>query len=424
MKILWLNWKDRSHPRAGGAEIVNEELAKRLVLHGHEVIFFTGDVERVQCESTLLHCRAEEPEISRENALRSAQGRIPLAAGLTPCGQGARFTSAFEGAQSEETRDGFRVIRAGNRFSVYWKAYRYYTQHLKDWPDLVIDEMNTIPFFAKFYARQKNIMFVHQLCREIWFYQMPFPFSLIGYILEPLYLYLLSSFNFGLSSPTVVTVSESTKRDLLRFGFKEEKIHIISEGIELTPVSKLESIKYKVPTILAFGAIRPMKRTLDIIRAFEILKISRPSARLVVAGESEGSYGKKVLGAIERSPFNKDIQVLGKLSKDKKAEILSSCHLLLATSVKEGWGLVVTEANSQGTPAVVYDVDGLRDSVRHNETGIICAENVPENLAENIVKLFDNDELYEKLRHSAWEWSKEITFDKAYRQFSEIVSLQ
>ena len=39
MKILWLTWKDRKNPLAGGAEVVNEELAKRLVKDGHEVIF-------------------------------------------------------------------------------------------------------------------------------------------------------------------------------------------------------------------------------------------------------------------------------------------------------------------------------------------------------------------------------------------------
>ncbi|MEK7069034.1 MAG: DEAD/DEAH box helicase family protein [Patescibacteria group bacterium] len=72
---------------------------------------FTGDVERVQCESTLLHCRAEEPEISRENALRSAQGRIPLAAGLTPCGQGARFTLyPLEKLRTFFAKDGERFV--------------------------------------------------------------------------------------------------------------------------------------------------------------------------------------------------------------------------------------------------------------------------------------------------------------------------
>lgn len=371
MKILWLTWKDMRHPQAGGAEVVNEELAKRLVKDGHEVIF---------------------------------------------------LTAMFPGAAREEVRDavpagrqGFSIVRVGGRFSVYWEAYQHYKQHLALWPDLVVDEMNTIPFFAKFYAKQKNILFVHQLCREIWFYQMPFPLSLIGYLVEPLYLWLLND-------RETVTVSESTKKDLMRFGFKAEKIHVISEGIELEPVATLAGAeKYPEPTILAHGAVRPMKRTLHILRAFNTIKLSSPTARLIISGDIAGAYGARVLRAVAASPFKKDIEVKGRISDDEKFELLGFCHLLLATSVKEGWGIVVTEANSRGTPAIVYDVDGLRDSVKNGETGIVCAKNTPECLAENILKLL-GDVAYEKLRRNAWEWSKEITFDNAYRQFSEILN--
>jgi hypothetical protein len=42
VKILWLTWKDKKHPQAGGAEVVNEELAKHLAGDGHEVLFLVG----------------------------------------------------------------------------------------------------------------------------------------------------------------------------------------------------------------------------------------------------------------------------------------------------------------------------------------------------------------------------------------------
>ena len=215
MKILWLTWKDRKNPASGGAEVVNEELAKRLVADGHEVIFLVG---------------------------------------------------GFEGSKQEEIKDGFKIIRVGGKWSVYLKAYQHYKRHLSEWPDLVIDEVNTIPFFAKFYTKQKNILFIHQLCREIWFYQMFFPLNVIGYVLEPMYLWLLND-------RKVITVSESTKNDLIKYGFKKENISIISEGIELLPVDNFEEInKFEKPTILSLGTIRSMKRTDQILKAFEILK--------------------------------------------------------------------------------------------------------------------------------------------------------
>lgn len=360
MKILWFTWKDKKNPLSGGAEVVNEELAKRLAKDGHEVII---------------------------------------------------LTAGFPGGAKEEIVDGYKIIRLGSRYTVYWQAYKYYKKHLVGWADLVIDEINTIPFFAKFYVREKNTLFVHQLCREIWFYEIFFPLNLIGYLIEPIYLWFLRD-------RKVITVSESTRKDLMRFGFKAGNIKIISEGIEIEPAKELESckvIKYKVPTILSLGAIKTMKRTDHIIRAFEIAKVTVSDLQLVIAGLTEGKYGAKVLKLIKASKYKDSIEYLGKVSKEKKIELMQKAHVLCVTSIKEGWGLVVTEANSQGTPAIVYNVDGLRDSVKNNETGLICQQNTPENLAKNIIEILQNKEKYDLLRKNAWQWSKEINFEKSYR---------
>jgi len=380
MKILWLTWKDRSNPLAGGAEVVNEELAKRLAVDGHEVIFLVG---------------------------------------------------GFKGGVAEEDKDGYRIIRLGNRVSVYWRAYKYYKNNLRGWADLVIDEVNTIPFFAKFYVhpvkstaggakqfnrvKEKNILFVHQLCRQIWFYEIFFPLNFIGYILEPVYLWLLSD-------RKVITVSESTRKDLIKYGFKKENIHIISEGIEIQPAADLEAIKkYDRPTILTLGNIKAMKRTDHIVKAFELAREKIDNLQLVVAGKPEGKFGQRFLEMLENSKYKNDIEYLGPVTREKKIELMQKAHLLSVTSVKEGWGLVVTEANCQGTPAVVYDIDGLRDSVKHNETGIICQKNTPETMAKNIVELLHDQEKYQGLRIKGWESSREINFEKSYADFLKCI---
>jgi glycosyltransferase involved in cell wall biosynthesis len=84
--------------------------------------------------------------------------------------------------------------------------------------------------------------------------------------------------------------------------------------------------------------------------------------------------------------------------------------------------LIVTEAASQGTPAVVYDVDGLRDAVRQYETGIIAQPN-PSAVADSIIGLLADPQLYERLRRSAWQWSREITFDQAYADFKSALEI-
>jgi len=365
MKLLWFTWKDLSHPQAGGAERVNEEIAKRLARDGHKLIMLVAN---------------------------------------------------FSGGVEEEIRNGYKIVRLGNRYTVYWHAYRYYKKNLKGWADLVIDEMNTVPFFCKYYVREPNILLSYQLCREIWFYQMSFPLSWIGFVLEPFYLWLLRD-------RQVITESESTRQDMLRFGFDKKNISIISIGILATPLEYLNDVeKFQQPTLLSFGAIRAMKRTLDQIRAFELAKKEIPTLKLIIAGNAESSYGKKVLRRIASSEYTQDIKYLGGVDEAKKIELMQKSHLILVTSVKEGWGLIVTESNSQGTPAAVYDVDGLRDSVLNGKTGVLTTKNNPVSLARDIVALLKNNIRYAELRSAAWKSSLRFTSENSYNDFMQAVN--
>ncbi len=360
MNLLWFTWKDRKNPLAGGAELVNEELAKRLVADGHEVIF---------------------------------------------------LVAGFEGGLAEEVKDGFKIIRVGGKWSVYLKAYQYYKKHLVGWADLVIDEMNTIPFFAKFYVKEKNIILSYQLCREIWFYQMFFPLNLIGYLLEPLYLKLLNN-------KPLLTESESAKTDFQKYGFKKENIFVFPIGLEIEPLKDLENIqKFEKPTVLSLGAIRPMKRTDHIIKAFEKARERISDLELIVAGDSSGTYGKKVLNSIKNSRYSDSIQYLGRVNIDKKIELMQKSHLIAVTSIKEGWGIIVTEANSQGTPAVVYNVDGLKDACKNNYTGLVTEKNNSEELSKKIIRLLQDKNLYEQFRLNAWKDSFYYNYDNSYKLF-------
>jgi glycosyltransferase involved in cell wall biosynthesis len=372
MKILWFSWKDIHHPLAGGAEVVTDSLLSRLVVDGHDV--------------TLL-------------------------------------TSSYPKATHTDHIHGYTVVRVGGRLSVYWQAYKYYRKHLVSTHfDIIIEEVNTIPFFSKFYI-QKNTgtthqLFFHQLSREIWFHEMYFPLSLIGYMIEPLYLWLLRQMS-------VITISLSTRADLIRGGFNEEHISIISEGVHTEPLVSLdESIKYTSPTILSLGSIREMKRTSHIIQGFEYAKKRIPDLKLIIAGDSSSLYGRYVARLAARSLHHSDITMLGRVPDNEKLQLMEKSHIMCVTSVKEGWGLIVTEAGRRGTPAVVYNVDGLRDSVKNGISGLRTQENTPRSLGDSITELLSKPEYYKSIRKNAHEFSKTITFEKQYSDFKIVVGLE
>jgi len=361
MNIVWFTWKDIMHPEAGGAESVADTMAQRLVQDGHTVIF---------------------------------------------------LTSNYPGGKHKDHINGYDVIRVGTKFTVYLFAAFYYLRHLRTWPNIVIEEINTMPFFTRFYIYKKKKILIFQLCREIWFHEFVTPLNYVGYFFEPIYMSLLKGMHF-------ITESKSTKSDLIKYGFNKNDISIFPIGVSL-PKKEVNSVqKFSIFTLLSIGSIRSMKQTDHQIKAFELAKKSIPELRLYISGKPNGAYGAQVLSMIKSSQYAKDITYLGYTSNLKRAELMKKAHCLLVTSVKEGWGLIVTEAGVQGTPSIVYDVDGLRDTVDFGKAGYMSEENTPKSLAKSIIYVNKN---YGKLDFKKLkQWHSQFTYEKSYRMFKKFL---
>jgi len=110
----------------------------------------------------------------------------------------------------------------------------------------------------------------------------------------------------------------------------------------------------------------------------------------------------------------------GGVSSSDKLRLMSEAHALLMTSVREGWGLVVTEANACGTPAIVYDVPGLRDSVRAEVTGLVVPPR-PASLSTAMIRMTSDRELYDRLVAQGRRWSADFTFDEAAKKVAQVL---
>jgi len=189
------------------------------------------------------------------------------------------FTSEFPNCKREEVLDGVRIVRAGGKYSVYWKAKRYYRKYFsKEGYDVVVDEINTRPFLTPKFVNngEKVVALIHQLAREYWFYETPFPVSYIGYyFLEKRWLK-----NY-VDVPTV-TVSESTRQDLLDLGFRE--VFVVPEGLNFKPLSEVPE-KESYPVIAYVGRLKRAKRPDHPVTAFRIVKERVPEAELWIIGD-------------------------------------------------------------------------------------------------------------------------------------------
>jgi glycosyltransferase involved in cell wall biosynthesis len=316
------------------------------------------------------------------------------------------FSERFSNSLQYENIDGVNIIRDGGKYTVYNKAKDYYNR-IKDEYDFIVDEVNAKPFLTPKFVKEKPILaLIHSLTRDIWFYETYFPLNYIGY-------YFLESkwLSYYKDIPTA-TVSNSTKEDLEALGFK--KIFLVPEGLSVTPLSEVRQKESTSPIITYVGRLKRHKLPHHAIQAFSIIKKAIPDAKMWVIGDG---YMRKEL---EKFNIN-DIIFYGRVKDELKHELLSKSHLVLVTGVREGWGLVVVESNAMGTPAIAYNVPGLRDSVRDGETGLLVKENTPSCLAHTAISLLKDQQLLSKFSSNALAFSKQFSWDNTASAFDNII---
>lgn len=183
------------------------------------------------------------------------------------------FAAEYPDCLPIDTVEGIRIVRGGSKYKVYRQAADYYKKHSNNY-DLIIDEINTRPFLTpKFVNGKPIIALFHQMAREFWFYETPFPLNYLGYY------YLEKKWLSYYRNIATITVSDSSKRDLEELGFK--KIFVVPEGLNVRPLSQI-SRKEEQPTVIFTGRLKKAKLPHHAIQAFSIIRKEIPNARMWV----------------------------------------------------------------------------------------------------------------------------------------------
>lgn len=364
MRILILNWRDIKNPQSGGAEILTHELARRWVKEGNQVTW---------------------------------------------------FSSSYEGGLAKEITDGIHVIRKGHpdtRYlsnSVHFLAFVEYEKNFKGKFDVVIDEIHGIPFFTPWYVKEKKIALICEVADELWMKMFIPVFGLLGRIVELFYL------RFVYRNIPFITISESTKRDLIKHGVDEKHISVLPMGISI-PKGVKKFKKDKDPTLIFVGRLCGLKGVEDAILAMQKIVKRHRNAKLWIVGKGNDNYVLHLRKMSEGLNLSSNIIFYKYIDERKKFELMSRAHVLISPSIKEGFGLTIPEAGFVGTPSVVYNSPGLSEVVIDGVTGVVCKKNSPEYLAEGVMTLLNNDQLYRKIcvnvkNHSSrYDWKNTVEF--------------
>lgn len=357
VKILILNWRCPTNPLSGGAEKVTLEHAKAWVKGGYEVTWLAG---------------------------------------------------GYKNCKRVETFEGVKVTRTGTPILVYLFAPLFYWFKWGGNFDFVFDEIHGIPFLSPLWAwKSKKLAYIHEVAQEIWDEMLPFPINIVGKLYEKIYFLIYKNTHF-------MTGSNSTRQDLVRYGINEKNITIIPHGLFLKPVEKLP-IKEKKITLLYVSRLVKMKGIEDAIKIFSEVIQKVPNAKFWIVGSGEEGYVSTLHSKVKKLHLEHAVTFFGFVDEKKKIELYQRAHFLLHTSVREGFGLVVIEANSQGTPALTYDSPGLKDVVKNGINGFTFPRADNASIASKCFALHNGPE-YDSLALSSIQSSTEYNWGTITQQ--------
>ncbi len=355
MRILAVNWLDRENPQAGGAELHFFEIFRRLVARGHVV--------------TLV-------------------------------------TSGFPGATARATLDGIDVRRHAGRYGFALAGRPAVRRALREAAyDVVVEDINKLPLYTPTLSRLPVYVIVPHLFGTTAFREASLPVAAIVWLAEqPIpAVYRGSVFH---------AISQSTRDDLIRRGVPAGRIHVTYPGVDagwFTPNGATS--RAGAPTFLYVGRLKRYKGLETAVQAVAIARRRGSPVRLAIAGE--GDDRARLVRLVARLGLTDAVTFLGFVSEAEKRDLMRQAWAVVFPSAKEGWGISNIEAAACGTPAVAADSSGLRESVRHGETGFLVPHGDAGALADALQRLAQHPEQVARLGAAARRFAETFSWDRA-----------
>jgi glycosyltransferase involved in cell wall biosynthesis len=365
-EILLINYRDITNPRAGGAEVHLHETFKRIAGKGHRVHL--------------------------------------LCAG-------------YAGAGREDTIDGLHITRVG-REAWFNLAAQLFLKRVPDGRyDVVIEDVNKIPVYSPLFVRAPVMLIIPHLFGTTVFQEASLPIGLYVFFWELLMPRVYRRL-------VIEVISDSTKEDLVRRGFREEDIHVIHCGLDtdLYYPDDTERHTPPYPYIISIGRLKKYKRLDIMLRAFRALAPDHADLKLLIVGE--GDHAAALKSMARRLDLQDRVIFTGRVLETEKVRLLRGALFAVSTSPKEGWGLSNMEAQACSVPVVASDSPGLRESVRHRETGLLVPHGDVASLEDAMRLLLIDEGLRRDLARGASHWAAgfrwERTADETLSLISEI----
>jgi glycosyltransferase involved in cell wall biosynthesis len=240
-----------------------------------------------------------------------------------------------------------------------------------------------------------------------WSHQTPLLLSEHGiYLRERYFSYAPDRFSFAVRSlmlrfykhlasagyeiaESIAPVCEYNRRWQVANGASPERIRPIYNGVD-TDHFGVSDVEPEVPTLVWMGRIGPLKDVETLLESFALVREALPTARLRVYG----GVSDENLAYLDRCEALRDTLGLGECATfeghtESVVEAYHTGHVVLLTSISEGFPYTLIEAMAAGMATVATDVGGVAEAT--GDAGLVVPPQNPERTAEACLRLLTDD---------------------------------
>ena len=147
-------------------------------------------------------------------------------------------------------------------------------------------------------------------------------------------------------------------------------------------------------TVIFAGVLSPRKNMTGLLRAFEKVRRSIPSARLAIAGPSpDADYYQEVQALTRRLNLQDAVEFRGFLENQELIASLARSRCLVLFSHEETSPTIIAQAMALGKPIVAARVGGIAELVTEGRGGFLVHAGDEDDLAQKLVRVLDSDDL-------------------------------
>jgi glycosyltransferase involved in cell wall biosynthesis len=198
--------------------------------------------------------------------------------------------------------------------------------------------------------------------------------------------------------PRVVTVSESSKRDIVRqMDVRPERLNVVPVGVDpkvFHPIPEIARVPGRLMTTTSSDV--PMKGLIPLLEALAKVRTERDDVELVIIGKPKGK--SKIPRIIDRLGLTGAVQFVSGVSTERIVELYAEAEVAVVPSLYEGFSLPAVEAMACGVPMVATTGGALPEVVgTDGETGLLVPPGDPGSLAVTLLRALSDPELRERI---------------------------